>query len=266
MATVVLAHANGYPPGSYRALLAELGEPLGHAVQVLEHRPLWDASPAPTFLGWEHYANDLIDFIERQCDQPVWLLGHSMGAACGVIGAACRPDLFAGIIGLDPVMVRTKIWFWSRVFNRVNPDAMPIVKRALKRPHHFDSHQQAFDFYRGKRVFSNVGDEVLMDYVLAGHALQDDGRVALRYTGAWEACVYRSVPRMGPALKSLRCPLHIIAGDSSDVLTPETLSWAASQYPRLTHESLPGGHLLPLEHPEACAMAVRQKLDEWCGG
>ena len=86
MATLVLAHANGYPPGSYRALLAELGEPLGHAVQALEHRPLWDASPAPTFLGWEHYANDLIDFIKRQCDQPVWLLGHSMGAACGVIG------------------------------------------------------------------------------------------------------------------------------------------------------------------------------------
>lgn len=266
MATVVLAHANGYPPGSYRALLSELGEPFGDPVRTLEHRPLWDSSPAPTFLGWEHYACDLIDFIERACDQPVWLLGHSMGAACGVIGAARRPDLFAGIIGLDPVMVRTKMWFWSRVINRLNPDAMPIVRRALKRPHSFGSHQLAFDFYRAKRVFANVGDEVLMDYVLAGHELLAEGDVSLRYTGAWEACVYRSVPRMGPALKSLRCPLHIVAGESSDVLTSETLAWAMSQCRSLTHESLPGGHLLPLEHPEACATAVRQKLDEWCGG
>ncbi|GIR69564.1 MAG: hypothetical protein CM15mP74_08150 [Halieaceae bacterium] len=45
----------------------------------------------------------------------------------------------------------------------------------------------------------------------------------LRYSGAWEACVYRSVPRMTPSLSALTCPVLIVAGDASTVLTPAIL-------------------------------------------
>ena len=154
------------------------------------------------------------------------------------------------------MLPRTKLWFWSRVVSWFKPDAVPIVKRALARPHDFDSQSAAFDFYRGKRVFSSLSDEVLMDYVKAGHQLGSDGREHLRYSGALEACVYRSVPRIRPALKALQCPTLIIAGEQSQILTPETLSWLNGLNKRLTTASLPGGHLLPLESPEICAEAV----------
>ena len=105
-------------------------------------------------------------------------------------------------------------------------------------------------------MFAGVSDTVLMDYVAAGHITQPDGSVTLRHSGAWEACIYRSVPRMTGALKAAACPMLIVAGETSDVLNGERLSWAKATNPSVEIQSLAGGHLLPLEAPEACAQAA----------
>ena len=262
----LFSHANGYPPDSYRVLLASLSENLGLPVNTHAHRPLVSNEPPPTFLTWQTYAADLIERIEGEARGSVWLVGHSMGAASAVLAAARRPDLFAGIVALDPVLVSTRVWFWARVFSFFKPDAVPIVKRALARPHVFESSNAAFDFYRGKKVFAQVSDIVLMDYVAAGHIAQPDGSVTLRHTGAWEACIYRSVPRMTGALKAVACPVLIVAGESSDVLTAERLSWAKAINPAMEIQSLAGGHLLPLEAPEACANAAADFIRRYLSG
>ena len=255
---LLFSHANGYPPDSYRVLLTSLSENLGVPASTHAHRPLISDEPPPTFLTWQTYASDLIERIEGGEQGPVWLIGHSMGAASAVLAAVRRPDLFAGIVALDPVLVPTRIWFWARVFSFFKPDAVPIVKRALARPHVFANSDAAFDFYRGKTVFAEVSDTVLMDYVAAGHIVQPNGSVTLRHTGAWEACIYRSVPRMTGALKKVACPVLIVAGDSSDVLNAERLSWAKAINPAMEIQSLAGGHLLPLEAPEACANSAAE--------
>ena len=260
MSPVLFAHANGYPPGAYRCLLMALESGIGASIATHEHRPLVTNEPAPRFLSWQTYASDLIERIERDAKGPIWLMGHSMGAASGVLAAARRPELFLGIIALDPVIIPDNIWFWSLIFNRLRPSGMPIIRRAMGRPHQFASHEEAFDFYRAKRVFSAVRDEVLMDYVLAGHVEGADGSISLLHTGAWEACIYRSVPRMKPSLSALKCPMHVIAGASSEVLTEETLQLVTGLNERITSQALPGGHLLPLESPELCAEAVTHFL------
>ena len=256
---VLFSHANGYPAGSYRLLTETIGRQC--ETRPFDHRPLWGEPPPGQFLSWQTYASDLIERIETDGAGPVWLVGHSMGAASGILAAARRPDLFAGIVALDPVLVPTRIWAWSVLINRLMPDAMPIVKRALARPHEFDDVDSAFAFYRGKRVFSAISDEVLRDYVEAGHTVNAAGQACLRYSGAWEACVYRSVPRMTPALRALTCPVHIVAGDTSNVLTPATLEWARRLNPRISSVMLPGGHLLPLESPGLCAEQTLAFID-----
>ena len=248
---VIFSHANGYPAGSYRALTQAIGRERG--IQPFDHRPLWGDPPPGLFLSWQTYANDLIERIEADQAGPVWLVGHSMGAASGILAAARRPELFAGIVALDPVLVPTRIWFWSVLVNRLMPSGMPIIKRALARPHEFEDLDSAFTFYRAKRVFSAISDEVLRDYVEAGHAVSEDGGVRLRYSGAWEACVYRSVPRMTPSLSALTCPVLIVAGETSAVLTPAILEGVLQLNPRISSVVLPGGHLLPLESPKQCA-------------
>ena len=61
----MFSHANGYPPGSYRVLLEALEETMDAPVVRHAHRPLMTDQPAPVFLSWHEYANDLIQRIER---------------------------------------------------------------------------------------------------------------------------------------------------------------------------------------------------------
>ncbi|GIR69562.1 MAG: hypothetical protein CM15mP74_08130 [Halieaceae bacterium] len=100
---VIFSHANGYPAGSYRVLTEAIGTQ--YSIRPFDHRPLWGEPPPGQFLSWQTYANDLIERIEADQAGPVWLIGHSMGAASGILAAARRPELFAGIVALDPVLV-----------------------------------------------------------------------------------------------------------------------------------------------------------------
>lgn len=252
--TVVFLHANGYPPGSYRLLLEPLAAQLRLA--TVEHRPLWDARPPPRVLDWGHYADDLLATLARELPGPVWLMGHSMGAVTGVLAASRAPERVAGLIALDPVLLPEVAWLGARIANLTRSDRLAIVRRALSRPHTFESFETAFAFYRDKRAFQRLSDAALWDYVLAGHTEAQGHGVSLRWSGAWEACVYRSAPLVWRRLRRLQLPMLGIAGRDSDVLPGSIrLRWQRA-VPQLELEVLEGGHLIPLEQPEACAARI----------
>lgn len=248
---IVFVHANGYPPGSYQQLLENL-EGCGQILTV-EHRPLWQSTPIPRFLPWRVYAEDLINTMARSKAGPVWLVGHSMGAVAGMLAALHAPRYFKGVIALDPVLMPRSVLLAGTVMMRLLRREMTITRRALNRPHGFDSYQAAFDFYRSKRPFNNIDDEVLWHYVYAGHSAMAEGGVTLRWVGAWEACVYRSAPYMLSRLRQLQLPMLGIAGQDSDVLTPAALKAWQQAMPALELEVVAGGHLVPLEAPSVCA-------------
>lgn len=251
---LVFAHANGYPPESYRALLNPLAGDF--RVYTLEHRPFWQEGQAPRSLNWRVYARDLITTLERELDEPVFLVGHSMGAITGMLAALERPAMFRGLVALDPVLLPFGLWLAGRITTQVLRSDIPIAQKALSRPHQFQSHEAAFLFYRSKRPFRRVGDDVLWDYVVSAHREVTGHGVELRWSGAWEACVYRSAPWLFGRLSRLALPMMGVAGDSSDVLTPAALaSWQAAN-PQLELHVLNGGHLIPLEAPEHCAALV----------
>lgn len=252
--TVVFAHANGYPPGSYRALLAPIAEE--YRLFTVEHRPLWSDEEVPRRLGWQVYADDLIATLDQARLGPVWLVGHSMGAVTGMLAALKRPDLFSGLAALDPVLLPLRYWLMAQLAGRIPGGEIPIAQIALKRPHHFQSHEAAFQFYRGKRPFRRLSDAVLWDYVYAGHREVPGHGVELCWSGAWEACVYRSAPSILYRLAKWQLPMLGIAGLESDVLSQSALQRWQRVVPGLELEVLPGGHLIPLEAPDACAARI----------
>ena len=136
-----------------------------------------------------------------------------------------------------------------------------MVRGALGRPHNFDSYDAAFAFYRSKRAFSAIADKELMDYVLAAHAPSDTG-VSLRFSGEWEACVYRSPPNAWGKLKRLKCPIHILGGASSYVITP-AVAERLSQIPTVDYHTLEAGHLLPMERPADTAAFVTECISRY---
>lgn len=257
--TVVFVHANGYPPESYRTLLMPLAERF--TIYTVQHRPLWQPGAAPRTLSWHRYVDDLLSAVEAAQLGRVWLLGHSMGAIISMLAALRQPSAFNGVMAMDPVMLPLGMWLTGQLVTHVFRGEIPIAQVALRRPHEFQSYEAAFAFYRSKRPFRRMSDQALWDYVHAGHAPVPGHGVALRWSGAWEACVYRSAPYMFHRLSRLEIPVLGIAGAESDVLTSSAIdAWRARQAQVEIHV-LPGGHLIPLEDPDRCADLIRGFVD-----
>ena len=189
------------------------------------------------------------------------LLGHSMGGAISLMLAARAPELVKGVILLDPVVFSSRFWLFAKVAFWLWPDRSKMVQSALRRPHHFDSFDAAFNFYRSKRAFSNIQDQGLWDYVNAAHQAQEDGSVTLRYSGKWEACVYRSPPSLWSTIGKLRKPLSVLAGRQSYVVLP-SIADKLSSYPSLHFDWMDAGHLLPLEEPTKTAQWVTARMEK----
>ena len=105
-----------------------------------------------------------------------------------------------------------------------------------------------------------MSDEVLRDYVEASKVPDEAGGVVLRYSGAWEAAVYGSLPLVRRAIKRLRLPTIGLRGRDSDTLRRDVFARWAHWQPGAKLEEVAGGHLFPLEHPEATAKTVLSLL------
>ena len=256
--TLVFSHANGYPPETYRALLEPLVDTFD--IYTIEHRPFWSDQQPPTYLPWNQYVADLISTLDAAEKGPVVLVGHSMGAVISMQTALVRPDLCSKLVVIDPVLVPWGWWFVNQALMRGLGRDFPMATKAQSRPHEFLGYQEAFDFYRSKRPFSGISDEVLWDYVRAGHASRDDGSIVLRWSGAWEACVYRSAPSFMGSLRKIHKPICGIVGDASNVVRPLVKRRWQRVMPQLELHTLEGGHLIPLEKPVACSELIKQFL------
>ncbi|HBJ91131.1 MAG TPA: alpha/beta hydrolase, partial [Gammaproteobacteria bacterium] len=97
------AHANGYPPLAYRALL----EPLtaSHHVVAGLHRPLWpEAEPPTTLKSWDVFGEDVVAAL-GQLNKPAICMGHSMGSAALVMAAVNSQLPIKGLILIEPVLM-----------------------------------------------------------------------------------------------------------------------------------------------------------------
>ena len=102
------AHANGFNGHTYVPLLNPLAEHLTFSMGCAR---AWSHCYRPCRkndrLGY--LWRDLIALIEHLADKhgrKIWLGGHSMGGFTSVFAAAERPDLVAGLVLADPVIVR----------------------------------------------------------------------------------------------------------------------------------------------------------------
>lgn len=252
------AHANGFPPGSYRQFIDALGTHF--AVRAIEHRPLWSEARPPRRLRWSLFADDLLRALKEHSDEPVWVMGHSLGAVVAALAAQRAPERVAGLILLDPVFLPSRFVIQMRLTPEAMRRRIPMLRRALSRPERFDDAEGAFAFYRSKRAFRDLSDEALRDYVASSKAPDAAGGLRLRYPGTWEAAVYGSPPLARSVLAGLRQPTLGLRGRDSDTLRPEMFARWAHWQPTATLREVRGGHLFPLEYPRQTAETIIGEL------
>jgi pimeloyl-ACP methyl ester carboxylesterase len=265
------AHANGYPPGCYRAFL----EPFAAHYRVLAShmRPLWQPAPDPAgFRGWTGFADDLIATLEadeRVREGGVTGVGHSLGGFVTLIAAVRRPDLFRALVLIEPPFLLWRHRMALHLFRHLAPQRFPLVGRTLRRREHWGSVEEAFRYFRDKPVFRRIHDDVLEDYARYGtrlasappdHPASHQGRV-LAFSKQWEARIYLSLGSHLPWLRNCRVPTVGVRGADSDTLLHGV--WAQWQRTATSHRflELPGtGHLLPFEEPRQAADHIMAAL------
>lgn len=251
-------HATGFNAMTYKALLAPLGE--RHRVAALDMRGHGQTDlPADpkTLKSWHVYRDDVIEFLEKEAKGPVVLGGHSMGGCVSLLVAGKRPDLVAGLVLVDPVVLNPRFYFWLHVLPFVR-QSNQMSRQAKRRRAEFASREAAYEAYHGKGAFKSWRQPFLTDYLVDGfrEASSKDGKPVVRLScePAWESATFSS-QRNQPwgALKKVQkaqTPIVVIRPNIKPVMTNKVTNLMMARYRELVLRERPGAsHFHPMEVP-----------------
>ncbi|PTQ87989.1 alpha/beta fold hydrolase [Agitococcus lubricus] len=253
------AHANGIPSACYRKLLNELAR--DYQVVTL---PLLGTDPRyPIDAHWSHLIEQVTDSILRQSDgRQVYVLGHSLGAMTSYMAAHKYPDLFKGLVMLDPPLINGLGAYLLHAAKLLGLDEnMTPAAKSKNRREVWPSRTEAAASLRHKALFKTFDAECFADYIQYGLTDCPEG-VRLTIPAATEVAIFRHTPSNPWRYRHrLKVPAAIVVGKESHFAKTGCPERLAKQQPvKLIYTD--GGHMFPLEHPLATAALVRKTFIE----
>jgi pimeloyl-ACP methyl ester carboxylesterase len=244
--TVVLLHGLTQQSHAFDAVAARFAR--RHRCLALDLRGRGESSWAPGTYTIPHYVRDVLALLDRLDVGAVHVLGTSLGGLIGMTLASAAPARLR-----------------SLALNDIGPDIDP--RGAARVAAYSSTVPERF------RDFDAVVAWATEQYPwLAGRpreAIAESVRWAARQesNGRWRLKFDPEIgraPRPAPeavraaslgwwaALEALRCPVLLVRGGESDILSPETASAMAARQPRLVRVDVPGvGHAPTLAEPVA---------------
>lgn len=255
--TIHFVHANSYPAGTYKVFFAHLRD--HYEIQALDlhaHNPAY-----PVASGWHALTLELIEELASRYQEPVILVGHSMGGMLSLMVAKARPDLVRCVVLLDAPVVAG----WRALFLRVAKSAgldkkFSPAKFSQKRRKFWPDLDAAYKHFAAKDLFAIWPPEVLRDYIEQGLVPYADG-VTLRFTREIETAVYLGLPHhLGKMTRGdFPVPVGFVGGANSVECRRAGLH-ATKRIVGPHFRLIPGGHLFPMESPSLAAQATHEMI------
>jgi len=261
---IVFSHGNSFPACTYRVMLDAI-RARGFRVEAISkfgHDPRY-----PVTDNWPHLVQQLTDFASPLAkDEPVFLVGHSLGGILSMMVAAKHPELVRGVVLLDSPMLGGWKAQLLKVGKRV-PGAEAFSPAAISRKRRttWASEAEVLEHFQHKKVFAKWNRQVLQDYVTYGtHDEQtpQGTRRVLSFDRDVESAIYNGLPDHLENYFNrhpLKCKATLIGGLQSRELKQVGLDFSR----RVTHGrvmKIDGTHLFPMEHPLVAAAAVETAL------
>jgi pimeloyl-ACP methyl ester carboxylesterase len=253
--TLLFAHGNGFPPGSYARLLTTLSRRF--RVLAVRARPLWSDGPAAELVSWEQLADDYCEVLNALDVSCVHGVGHSLGAVLTLMAATRLPERFERLTLIEPVvMPRLSAWVFA---------ALPLCLRkrtrlargANARTDHWDDLEHAYRDHRRHHVFARIDDRALRAHVQAATRADENGGLTLSIPRAWESQIFACVPSIAALRSRVTVPLRLLRGTTSDECSADAAdAWRRARPDHELFELDYAGHLLPLERPFETAALV----------
>jgi pimeloyl-ACP methyl ester carboxylesterase len=264
---LILVHGLGGAAWNWVALAPLLtGTARVLAVDLAGHG-LTPAAGRPTTIGANRRLLDR--FIRAVADDPVVLVGNSMGGLLSSLEASAAPDLVRGLALVDPALPRPIL---SPVDARVGAQfavaAMPIVGAAMyaRRRNRLSARQvirQTFELCTSdvERIPAFVYDEaerVVRSRDLSQFPPRDvltAGRSVMRRMTRASA--------LRKTLESIKAPVLLIHGDKDRLVPVQAARRTASMFTTWRYEEMADvGHIPMLEAPDATAAIILRWLEE----
>ncbi|MFF7091106.1 alpha/beta fold hydrolase [Streptomyces rubradiris] len=230
---LVFAHYWGGAAGTWDEVVRRL--PPGQATVRFDQRGWGMARDLPGPYHLDRLADDLARVAEECVAGPFVLVGHSMGGKVGQLVAARRPAGLAGVFLVAPAPPR--------------PPAAVTEGYREALSHAYDSPESV----------GHALDRVLTAAPLPGPAREAVVRDSLAAADAarteWPL---RGIAQdISEQARRIEVPVAVLAGEQDKVEPPAVLrACLLPCVPHATLTTVPGGHLLPLEAPEAVAGAL----------
>ena len=246
-----LAHANGFPPQTYRKAIEPLLKDF-HVISLLA-RPLWGDTPPEWLKHWNQMADDLLTGLKEMGVSKAIGVGHSLGGVLTLYGAVKEPDLFTHVILVDPTMLSPKLLWQIKLMKLFGFEARKyLIQGALRRKRTWASTQEAHEYFRGRQLFKNWPDDIVRAYTDSMTMPSPAGGVWLIYPPEWEARIYQTIPTdVWRFAKQLRQPTLVIRGENSNTFTSDGEKSFRKVSPTAQFEVVrEAGHLVPQERAE----------------
>lgn len=229
-------------------------------VYALDQRGHGDSDWATDY-GAETMRSDLVVFLDQLNLDRVTLVGHSMGGGVAFRYAADHPDRIERLIIEDsglPSPERPPV---------LNPDNS--VQRSLAKDMFEDEDEVVAHLMRQS---PGVAEQRIRQVIPTWYRQLDDGRYTFKFDPALRQRLRgaaqdpeqhrRSATELRDKLKALTCPVLIVRGEDSDILSPEAAEETAAAFSRGSLVTIPSaGHNVHTENPRAFRAAVR----DWLG-
>jgi pimeloyl-ACP methyl ester carboxylesterase len=205
----------------------------------------------PRYYAIPQYINDMVTLLARADAQNVHWLGTSMG---GLIGLA--------LASLPQTPIKKLIL--NDIGPAINPEALARIGKYVGEPIKFAGLDEASAYIRA--ISASFGEHTEQEWrKFAADVLRQDADgqwrrhydlgLALPFTTVSEADARTAEAMLWAAYDAISCPVLLIRGADSDLLTREVAQAMLQRGPRPDFVELPGvGHAPTLVHPAQIAM------------
>lgn len=197
-------------------------------------------------------------FLALSEQQPLRIVGHSMGAALALLYAGAFPARVAKLISIDAFGPITREV--SETAARLAEACSDRLRRGLSRKPVYSDQEMAL---AARAAVGDLPAELLRPIVernlLAvegGWTWRSDAR--LRLPSLWRL----SPDQAASFFAAVSAPMLVIEGSRGLPMVAEALQRHAHRVARLQRVTLDGGHHVHLEQPEACVQLIRAFLAE----
>lgn len=255
----IFSHGTGLHAWMWSTQAAALSDRL-HSIAV-DHRGHGDSAGDFADYHWSSIARDLTRVIALAgFDQPVGV-GHSMGGAVLLLAEAASPGLFSHLVLVDPIILPEEVYARPITIER-----QPMAAKTIKRRADWPSHEAMIESYSRKPPFNSWRADQLELYVRHGAVPKDEGGVEggvrLKCPPRIEAVCYLGGHETNPwpLLPRVKAPTLILQGTEADTRELVRVDRIAATLgaPRTEVRHLPGGHFLPMEHPNIVTTAIAE--------